>query len=106
MKSHMFNYQWKEIADVDGNGKADIIMRQGQDIFIRRGNSNGLFDDYKWPSDWKKSPLLVPYWKFDDMNGDGKIDFLGKETGRMFIIPSDGNAWYKYCNNTVQLVIF
>lgn len=96
------------LADINGDGKADICGRAGNGIIcgLSTGTSFGAVTE--WTSEfgdgvWDTSPSYYGTIQFPDVNGDGKADVCGRgpnglvcavSTGTAFAVPSSWNSSY------------
>ena len=71
-----FHPSWNRyLADVDGNGVADLLWRHGSKIFVRLGRKGGGFGE---PAIWGTWPVA---WEinFADVDGNGAADIVGRQ---------------------------
>ncbi|WP_422090048.1 FG-GAP repeat domain-containing protein [Tenacibaculum ovolyticum] len=85
------------VADVNGDGKDDIIAFGDYDIYVSLSNGNKFSSSQKWlQSDlvekkgWKvnKHPRIVA-----DVNGDNKADIVAFGSNNVYISLSNGNKF-------------
>ena len=76
------------IADVDGDGKLDILVSNivGESVSVLRGNGNGTFQS---PLTYASGGNLTYTIKAADLNGDGHPDLIVSSCG-----PSGGGCGY------------
>ena len=100
-----FNDSPRMLADVNGDGKADIVGFDSDRIFISIGNGNGTFQtatatspgftkNYGWNT-FNDSPRMLA-----DVNGDGKADIVGFDSDRIFVSIGNGNSTFKTATAT------
>lgn len=64
---------WTELADVDGDGMADLVMnRGGQGIFVRRSSGYSFFAEKRWYGRF----LGTHGERLGDVSGDGQADLV------------------------------
>ncbi|MFC4633758.1 FG-GAP repeat domain-containing protein [Dokdonia ponticola] len=90
------NFTLKRVADVNGDGRADIIGFGINDTFVALGSSNGTFG----------SPILASTtfayndsWGFksrhvSDVNGDGRADIIGFGNDATFVALGNSNGTF------------
>lgn len=80
-----------DLADVDGNGKLDIIANNGKDgIHVRLSNGSTFNRQRKW-GDWTVG------WRgqtFADVNGDNKADLIAINDDGLQVSMSDGSRFF------------
>ncbi len=118
-------YYWTiQLADVDGDGKADLCARDPQGIVCEISNGQGFGAEIRGPN-WGDSVgwSSVQYYstiQFADVNGDGKMDVCARaaagitcqlSNGTSFPTTITGPAWSDASNwnqpqyyNTIQFI--
>jgi Ca2+-binding RTX toxin-like protein len=97
----------REVADVNGDGRADIVGFGGDRVYVSLGNANGTFQEffgttYKFSDvdGWTNNDLYVR--KLADVNGDSRADIVGFGIDGTYVAlgNSDGTfgAMYKASN--------
>ncbi len=88
----------REIADVNGDGKADIIGFGYEDVWVALSNGNGFQQTRSWSKDFS----AINDWRVDiyertvaDVNGDGKADIIGFGFDDVWVALSNGNGFNK-----------
>lgn len=101
-----------QLADVNGDGAADICGRGGVNNGIACALSNGssAFGSTLWtngvftdPEGWDDAPSLYRSIRFADISGDGKIDVCGRNVTGVACAVGKGNGTferYRYLNNS------
>jgi hypothetical protein len=91
-------YYWTiQLADVNGDGKADLCARDSQGIVCEISNGNGFGAEIRGPAwsdtnGWAK-PEYYSTIQFADINGDGKADVCGRGGSGISCSLSDGNGF-------------
>lgn len=77
------------VADMNGNGTADILVIHNNGYIVYWNQGSGIFSD----ANKSTGTNLHHNWKVEagDFNGDGLLDFLTSITG--------SSSWYFYINN-------
>jgi|GEM_PF-6582252 len=98
-----FNDYPRMLADVNGDGKADIVGFGGNAVFVALSNGNGTFQQaaVSYPSagftkgnggwtNFNDYPRMLA-----DVNGDGKADIVGFGDNAVFVALSNGNGTFQ-----------
>jgi chitinase len=96
-----FNKYPRQLADVNGDGRADIVGFAGNAVYVSLGQSNGTFgqaftginDNFTvnkggWTS-FDKYPRQLA-----DVNGDGKADIVGFRYDNVFVALGQSNGTF------------
>jgi hypothetical protein len=79
------------IADVDGDGKADLVGRESSGtvkVYLSAGNG------FKEATSWGGFATVLMPMRLADVNGDGKADMVGRESnGTVKVYLSAGNGF-------------
>jgi peptidoglycan/xylan/chitin deacetylase (PgdA/CDA1 family) len=120
---------WKEakysstfqLADVNGDGKADLIVRGPQGILVSLSNGNGFQQASLWSASfsdargWGKDENYYGAIRLGDVNGDEMADLIIRAKDGVHVLLSNGQVfledmlWYHsnftdhYQNNTLQV---
>ena len=98
----VYNSTWRvekhvrELADVNGDGKADIIGFHDGQVYVALSNGDGFNsasiwkDGYGYNNTWRKTKHER---KMADINGDGKADIVGFHDGLVYTALSNGNGF-------------
>eukprot|EP00548_Thalassiothrix_antarctica_P009360 CAMPEP_0194160032 /NCGR_PEP_ID=MMETSP0152-20130528/78162_1 /TAXON_ID=1049557 /ORGANISM="Thalassiothrix antarctica, Strain L6-D1" /LENGTH=347 /DNA_ID=CAMNT_0038869673 /DNA_START=146 /DNA_END=1189 /DNA_ORIENTATION=- len=94
------NMHPRKMADINGDGKADIIGFGNSGVYTSLSLGNGSFTSPKltvhnygyYKGDWRtdKHPRMMA-----DVNGDGCADIVGFGNGGVYISLSNGNGTFK-----------
>jgi hypothetical protein len=82
-----------DVADVDGDGKADLVGRSGADVQVGLSSGNSFNISKSWTlcpecagfDDWSDHEI-----QFADVDGDGAADIIGRSNGRVAVGLSKG----------------
>lgn len=89
------------LADVDGDGKKDIVMAYGTDIVVYRNDGKFLPG---WPKSITTSCSLQQGPAVDDLNADGSKEVIvGDNCGYLHVLDRNGNylsGWPKQISGT------
>ncbi len=85
----------RKVADVNGDGRADIIGFGENDIYVAFGQADGTFaaaiaayKQFTFSAGWR---VELHVREVADVTGDGKADIVGFGTGAVFVALSKGN---------------
>jgi len=88
------------VADVNGDGKADIVAFGGGAVFTALGNGDGTFQnskiaiaDFSVALGWTDNTQFVR--QLADVNGDGKLDIVGFGGGAVFTAQGNGDGTFQ-----------
>ena len=87
------------IADIDGDGKADILTPDGWFQQIDAGN-----DQWKWHPDWQMGDAGFPIIAYD-VNDDGKMDIIyghGHSYGLYWLEQKDSGGRRHWIKHTID----
>ena len=95
-----FNDSPRMLADVNGDGKADIVGFGSNAVYVSIGNGNGTFQtataatpgftkNYGWNT-FNDSPRMLA-----DVNGDGKADIVGFGSNAVYVSIGNGNGTFQ-----------
>jgi hypothetical protein len=97
--SNAVYYGSVRLADVNGDGKADVCGRQAAGIQCALGNGDGTFGGLQqWDTSfsdaggWNQAPYGTTIM-FADLNGDGKADVCGRGTNGIDCALSNGTSF-------------
>jgi hypothetical protein len=104
-------------ADVNGDGKADLIVATNEGIFMALGKANGHFTSFRQyllaglPNGSSQTALAVA-----DVNGDGKLDIITASDGgsggsnvpltSMSLLPGNGDGTFQAAQGPYWLGMF
>ncbi|KAA1052536.1 FG-GAP-like repeat-containing protein [Azospirillum argentinense] len=109
------NYATREIADVNGDGRADLVGFEAQGVLVAFGQADGTFGNIGWallghygPNQGWTNNDMYPR-KLADVNGDGRADIIGfgregvyvalGQANGSFAIPKLANTFFDYDSN-------
>jgi hypothetical protein len=100
----VYNKRWKVdenprmIADVNGDGKGDVIAFGDNDVWVSLSNGSSFYQDKIWISGYVESQ----HWRVDkhvrtvaDVNGDGKADIVAFGSNAVYVSLSTGSSFSK-----------
>jgi hypothetical protein len=77
-----------DYADVNGDGKADLIGRYGENVQVALSTGTGFAAGKTW-TNWASGYSA----DYADVNGDGKADLIGRKGTEIQTAPSTGSAF-------------
>ncbi len=86
------------VADVNGDGMADIVGFGANKVFVALSQGNG----FQTPEVWLSTGMFTPQtgWQGEqhprvvaDVNGDGMADIVGFDANKVFVALSQGNGF-------------
>jgi len=79
----------RDVADVNGDGFADLVGFGGSATYVALGNGDGSFqnlkrahNDFSYQDNWK---VDATERKLQDINGDGRADIVGFGTSQVYV---------------------
>jgi hypothetical protein len=88
-----------QLADVDGDGMADLIARAPQGILVSLSTGGGFQHASLWSavfsnaSIWGNDASYFGAIRFGDVNGDGKADIIARSKDGMHVLLSSGHSF-------------
>jgi hypothetical protein len=83
-----------QLADVNGDGKADAVAFNGSNIYVMLSNGSGFNQPILWPS---TNPFYGTHDTFStqlaDVNGDGKADAVAFDGSSVYVMLSSGSGF-------------
>ncbi|MFI5286388.1 MAG: VCBS repeat-containing protein [Candidatus Dormiibacterota bacterium] len=78
------------MADVSGDGKADLVAVNSGSTFVMTSTGPG----FAAPTGWSGTPFYGQQATLDgDVTGDRKADLIAINSTNAFVAPSTGTAW-------------
>lgn len=78
------------VADLDGDGRLDLISTEGNRIFVDLGTANGGFT----PGVELTLPGTDAGIQLGDLNGDGRLDLVAHQTNRISVFLGNGDGTF------------
>ncbi|WP_254446949.1 lectin-like protein [Dolichospermum sp. UHCC 0259] len=102
-----FNRMPRQLADVNGDGRADIVGFGGNGVYVARGKEDGTFDtiytahgefspEEGWSS-FDQYPRQVA-----DINGDGRADIVGFGGDAVYVALGQTNGTFGSVNRVLE----
>jgi len=89
----------RELADVNGDGRADIVGFGGDRVYVSLGNANGTFQEFFGTTysfsdadGWTNNDLTPR--KLADVNGDGRADIVGFAADGTYVALANNNGTF------------
>jgi hypothetical protein len=90
-----------QLADVDGDGRADVCGRSQRGVVCALSTGKGFARLEPWSSGtdfadeagWDRSPAFFGSLRFGDLNGDGRDDVCGRGPGGIVCALSTGRGF-------------
>jgi hypothetical protein len=84
-----------QLADVNGDGKADAIAVNGNSIYVMLSVATGYSGStFGSPQLWLSGSFFgTQTTLFADVNGDGKADGVAINDGDIWVLPSTGTGF-------------
>jgi hypothetical protein len=95
------NVNWQDVSlvDLDNNGQADLLGRNGAVWWTAKSNGSGFVGTAAWPAFGSATAWDAFFVR--DLNNDGFVDVLGKAAGEWWVSISD--AGLSFTNNAAAL---
>lgn len=79
------------VADLNGDGKLDLVVGSPNNVSVLLGNGNGTFQPaVTYPSGAQTNSLAVV-----DMNGDGKLDIVAGNANNVSLLLGNGDGTFQ-----------
>jgi hypothetical protein len=80
------------VADLDGDGRSDLLTRSYDDVAVRRGLGGAAFGDPEPIAPFAVQRRNALAGRVADLDRDGDLDVLGYVDSELWIYANDGNA--------------
>ncbi len=90
------DFQQREVAlvDLEGNGKLDLVVQDGQRNGFYPRNEDGSWGNYQSFADYPNQHA-APYMESVGLSANGKTDLLVAEKDTLLVYESEGKAGYQ-----------